>query len=75
MIFNISCGGDLSELWRLHFADSKTFDEVLKFHVLISPHTRYGGYGRIVEVYFRGEMAAAGYPAGELIKPDADPMI
>ena len=60
-------------MWREHFADSNTFEEVLTFHQLISPHTRYGGCERIVEVYFRGSMAAAGYPSGELIEPDDDP--
>lgn len=65
----------MRELWRVHFAHSNTFEEVLKFHQLISPHTRYGGCERIVEVYFRGSMAAAGYPSGEFIEPDDDPTV
>lgn len=70
-----SCRGNLYEVWREHFSGSNTFEEVLKFHQLISPHTRYGGCERIIEVYFRGSMAAAGYPTGELIEPDDDPTV
>ena len=53
-------------MWKLRFQGAKKIEEVQEFFLRIYPHTQLGGAKRVVSVYYRGELAAAGYPDGEL---------
>lgn len=58
-------GDNIKKVWELKFEDSKKIEEVQEFFLRIYPHTQLGGAKRVVSVYHRGELAAAGFPDGE----------
>ena len=54
-------------MWSLRFASAgqKSLHELQEFFLTIYPHTQLGGAKRVVSVYARGQLAAAGRPNGE----------
>lgn len=58
-------GDNIKKVWELKFSDTKRLEEVHEFFLRIYPHTQLGGAKRVVTIYRRGELAAAGFPDGE----------
>jgi hypothetical protein len=58
-------GDNIKKVWELKFRATKRLEEVYEFFLRIYPHTQLGGAKRVVHIYHRGELAAAGFPDGE----------
>lgn len=65
-------GDNIRKVWELRFQDTKKLAEVQEFFLCIYPHTQLGGAKRVVNVYYRGELAAAGFPDGDPSGSDAE---
>lgn len=57
-------GDNVKKVWELHFINLKSLEDVQEFFLSIYPHTQFGGTKRVIKVYYRAELATAGYPDG-----------